>query len=461
MTNGAATPGLADLYQLGEQIELDKSASVRALRQRDHAIGLQCEADDDAGRLLFWLGRVADERGAGPNEEGWLTEAGAVLVARLTALVLGFIAMATFLLSSGQGLVNALIFLLLFVLVQVVFCLVSVLVMLRCVRGSAPVVMPVNPARLVISKVFPDRRYLRESQSVVRLLLLRYGQEFGAIFTLGAVAAFFIVLAFKDFTFVWGSTFSVGNDFVERFTSLLSTPWSAWLPAATLSPQVIADTRFHPAFTDLGQADIASLRGWWPFLIMAMCSYALLPRLLLWGLSGLFYTRLMRRSFARYPGAEPVLARMTRPVVKTQALEPEDVTPRAPGSAVAQDEGLVLLNWAGALAASDLHRFEEISAVPPANVVAGGLGSLADDELGAASINRQRPERLLVAVKAWEPPMADLRDFLGELQRVTHCTLCLVPLPGKSVVEHNLQEWRDFSRELPFAVTDTQALSRL
>ena len=30
MTNGAATPGLADLYQLGEQIELDKSASVRA-----------------------------------------------------------------------------------------------------------------------------------------------------------------------------------------------------------------------------------------------------------------------------------------------------------------------------------------------------------------------------------------------------------------------------------------------
>ena len=99
--------------------------------------------------------------------------------------------------------------------------------------------------------------------------------------------------------------------------------------------------------------------------------------------------------------------------------------------------------------------------MPPANVVAGGLGSLADDELGAASINRQRPERLLVAVKAWEPPMADLRDFLGELQSVSHCTLCLVPLPGKSVVEHNLQEWRDFSRELPFAVIDTQALSRL
>ena len=31
------------------------------------------------------------------------------------------------------------------------------------------------------------------------------------------------------------------------------------------------------------------MRGWWPFLIMSMVSYALLPRLLLWLCSRLFY----------------------------------------------------------------------------------------------------------------------------------------------------------------------------
>lgn len=39
MNNGSTTIGLADLYGLGEQVEMDKSASVHALRQRDHEMG--------------------------------------------------------------------------------------------------------------------------------------------------------------------------------------------------------------------------------------------------------------------------------------------------------------------------------------------------------------------------------------------------------------------------------------
>ena len=462
MSNGSTTIGLADLYGLGEQVEMDKSASVHALRQRDHEIGLRCAAGDDATRLKFWLNNLPESVGSLQKEgAGWLTEASAAFVARSVAAVLGFLSMATFLLSGGQGLVNIFVFLLLFVLVQLVFCLASAVVMFRSVRGNVPVVLPLNPARWVVSRIFPDKRYLRESQAVLRLLFLRYGQEFGAIFTLGAVAAFFLVLAFSDYTFVWGSTFSVSDEFVQRFAGVLAAPWSSWLSTATLSPQVIADSRYHPALTDLSQANIASMRGWWPFLIMATLSYALLPRLILWGLSKWFYVRLMKKSFLRYPGAEGILARMKSPVVKTQALQAEDRTAPSGKPSMPLDDGLLLLNWAGALDSTGFDQFEQILAVPPGNRLAAGLGLLADDGRCVDKINQHKPERLLVAVKAWEPPMADFRDFLARLENVVDCTLCLVPLPRKTVTEQNMQEWDDFCRKLPFHMAQIQAMSHI
>jgi hypothetical protein len=248
---------------------------------------------------------------------------------------------------------------------------------------------------------------------------------------------------------------------VQGFTRLVATPWSSWLPAATVSPQVIADSRYHPALTDLGQLNIASMRGWWPFLIMATLSYALMPRVILWGLSKWFYARLMKVSFTGYPGAESILARMKSPVVTTQATQAEEREVPSGASSIPLDDGLLLLNWAGALDNTDFDRFEQILPVPPDNRMAAGLGSLADDGRCIDEINQYKPERLLVAVKSWEPPMADLRDFLARLENRMGCTLCLVPLPRKTVTAHNMQEWGDFSRALPFARSQAQALSRI
>jgi hypothetical protein len=461
MNNATATPELADISGLGKQIELDRLASVHELRQRDHAIGLQCDAPDDVGRLLFWLQRVAGR--AGPAEvaqTGWCPGVSAAILMRILAAVLGFMGMAGFLLAGERGLINVFVFLLLFVLIQLVFCLVSTGVMINSLRGGAPVVLPMNPAKFVVSRSLPDMRYLRESQSVVRVLLLRYGQEFGAIFTLGAVLAFFTVLGFSDFTFVWGSTFNISDEFVLRFTTLLASPWSSWLPGATLPAQVIVDSRYNPALTNLAQADVASMHAWWPFLIMAMLCYALLPRIILWGLSKWFYVKLMRRSFVEYPGSESILLRMKSPLVSTRALEPEE-TGHAEIPGMPLDDRLLLLAWAGALDTGDLHRFEELRRVPPANVLAAGLGTLEGDGLCIERIDARKPARLLVAVKAWEPPMADLRDFLDRLEQVTRCTLYLVPLSDRVVSDLQLQEWRDFSRELRFDAVDTQPLTRL
>jgi len=63
-------------------------------------------------------------------------------------------------------------------------------------------------------------------------------------------------------------------------------------------------------------------------------------------------------------------------------------------------------------------------------------------------------------VKSWEPPMADLADFLDNFASVPRCTLFLIPLPHKSVSTTRLGDWQLFARALAFSVVDVQALER-
>jgi hypothetical protein len=456
----APTPKLTDIFRLAAMLEQDKATPVQAARERDHAIARECARSDDTGRLMYWLQAVslqsADGRGA---PEPWLNEASAALLGRIVALGFGFAGMATFLLASGRGLVNVFMFILLFVLVQLLLCLVAAVVMTRIASGhQAPAALPLNPSRLLLARTLPDRRYLREAESVVRLVLLRYGQELGALFTLGAVTAFFLLLALSDFTFVWGSTFDLSDSWVEAMTALLAAPWSSWLPQATVSAELVFASRFHPAIAALSPADISAMRGWWPFLIMCVLSYALLPRLLLWLFSRLLYRRQARALVVRLPGSERVLARMTSPLVTTQGTSSAERQPVAGADPAATDPGLVLLNWANALRQEELARYDVLAAVDPANIVSAGLGALPEERQRLAAVYRRRFDHVMVAVKSWEPPLADLADLLAGFEGVSRCTLFLLPLPHKQVPAARLGDWQLFARGLAFPLVDVQAL---
>ena len=455
------TPTLSNLYQLAEQLELDKELPVQVARERDHALLVGCAKADDVGKLQHWLAAVSAQwAGEGVQKEPWLSEGSAAALGRVLALFFGFFSMATFLLTSGRGLVNVFMFLLLFVFVQLLLCAVAAWVMARTIAGGKPVVLPVNPARMLVTRAFPDRRYLREAQSVLRLLFLRYGQELGTIFTMGAVAAFFVLLTLSDFSFVWGSTFNLSDTMIGNMTSLLAVPWSAWLPQATVSDDLIFASRFHPAITTLSPASIADMRGWWPFLIMTMVTYALLPRVLLWLLSKFFFGRQIRAAFVRLPGSERVLARMNAPLVKTQGEGGSAYTPGQETDRVTIDRRLLLLSWANALTSEDVSRFEAFAAVADGNIVNAGLGPLPKELERLAGRFAKPVEHIYVAVKSWEPPMADLADFLGNFVSVPRCTLFLVPLPHKSVSTARLGDWQLFARGLVFGVVDVQTLER-
>ena len=451
------TPSLSDLYRLREQIDQDLSASVEELRCRDHVIGRECESLDDVGKLLYWTRK---QPGLKVEDEARFVDERAVAnVLRIVALASGFLGMSGFL-SDDQGLVNVFIFFLCFVLLQVFFCSISIWVMFRSMIGTPPVILPINPMKYLFSRMLPDRRFYRECQSVIRLLALRYGQEMGAVFTIGAVIGFFVVLSTSGFGFVWGSTFSLSNSVVMGFTDTVSYPWASMVPSAMVSGEAIEISRHQQGVTRLGTAEIEITRQWWPFLIMSMSVYALLPRVVLWGASKYYYRRTMRSSFVDYPGSERVLARMKSPIVTTQASTPDSNEFSEVGEVGELGPEVVLVDWSGALEASNGDQFIEIKGVPIERTIEAGLGSLSDDAAQGQRINGMKPRRLVVVVKAWEPPMADLRDFIASLAGISRCSIYLMPLANKPITNESFEDWRKFSREIALDVVDVFALRR-
>jgi len=452
MPHKASALTLRDVYSLGEQLEADRELPAATLSERDHAIGRSCGERDDIESLRYWLQAVATADSAPP----WLSETQAALLLRMLALLAGAMAVGGFLLASDRALVNVFLFLLVFVALPLLFAALAAGVMLRAAFGRPSPVSPFNPTRFVARRALPGQAKLLESSAAVRLLALRYGQELGMLFAVGLMLAFMVLLAFTDFSFVWGSTFGFSDAAVNSAITALAAPWSSWLPQAVVPATVVIDTRYHAAQLDFSQLSEASRRGWWPFLFMCLTVYSLLPRLLLWLASRRLYRRELTRSFLGLPGAAAVLSRMRSPVVRTQAGDPEHVDARL--SAMTYDGATLLLEWAGSLAdTGDV----SLRLAKDDNHLRAGLGSPADDLDSIELINRRRPNLLLVAVKSWEPPMADLADVLADIEGVSQCILQLVPLKGRKVSEANLRDWKAFARKLKFAATEVQPLEGL
>jgi hypothetical protein len=443
----------SDLVRLADQIDRDRDAGWQELHRRDASIGARCTADEPAARLLCWLQETAIGVQEGkPEGRSLLSERGAGLLLAGGFLIVGFLTMIGFLFAHGQGMVNVLWFFAFFVLLQLAMSAFSAATLVSVALGNAPSSLSINPARLLASRTLPDWRRWREFQDVIQLVFLRYGQGMGIGFVGGALLAFIAVPAVNDFSFMWSSTFQLTDGAMQRFVHIVTAPWSHWLPAATVDAQVIADSRYHPAAARPGPARIESMRSWWPFLFVSMLVYALLPRLLLGWLSRLLYRRRLQRAFIGYPGADLVLQRMKQPLIRSQGVAGSEPRPGGHGELLEEfrlpDEGVLVISWAGALQAEELDHYRELRGVEPTLLMPAGTSLEAD----GAAIDRAKQEDsqlLILVVKAWEPPMSDLADFIVEIARGSSSVLFLRPLRDTGIPEDRLDDWRRFADELP------------
>ena len=159
-----------------------------------------------------------------------------------------------------------------------------------------------------------------------------------------------------------------------------------------------------------------------------MITYGLLPRLFLLVLAGAQLRRSLHRAFAEMPGVTVVLDRLTCELVSTQATAPEaparvtSADPTLASSALTPlDAGeLSVVNWSG-LEVTDESLTLQCQTAWSRQIIgvhhAGGRRSIsADAETIAALAASPASAGIALVVKAWEPPVMELFDFIRDLR---------------------------------------------
>lgn len=280
--------------------------------------------------------------------------------------------------------------------------------------------------------------------------LLLWTQILGLGFGLGALLATLAFVVFTDLAFGWSTTLDVGAEPVHRIVRGMALPW-AWLwPAASPSLELVEATRFFRVVPEahVHVVDPILYGGWWPFLVMAIATYAWLPRVA----TALAVSRWLSRATATAmdltPGVDRLLDRLRTPVVDGRAPLAEVAGAGIEGRgaplvdlagwwrARAEEGGTpCLIRWAGAgreianeeslsrllQASSEESQLESRSPQnrlpenPPEVCDAGGHQSLeADAELARAC--GRAGGAVLVFVRGYEPPLLDFLDFLDDLR---------------------------------------------
>jgi hypothetical protein len=302
---------LADLIDLEAQLGRDRAADPGALAARDRALLARdkLEGGSRSDVLRRWLVAL---RAAEPGElhpgrtvAGVLRGIRAALI--IFGLLLGWSAAAALLRYTGQEPVNVWDFLLVFVGVQLLlfalllssfFLPVAALgtPLLGLFRGLLAAIYPrlaarqlgTDGGRLAEWRTFWHRLRSRRSlyHHVEPWLLLGMTQAFGVAFNIGALLGCLRLIVFSDIAFSWSTTLVQLDP--NRFHALLhalAAPF-AWLwPDADPSPALVEATRYSRLagsylLSGAGRAAHPELvGGWWPFLLCALVTYGLLPRL--------------------------------------------------------------------------------------------------------------------------------------------------------------------------------------
>ncbi len=461
-------------------IQLDERLPQAELQARDRQIYLQQIAPQFANapaspRQLISAWLTARRAASNPPLPGscgaealWLIH---LLLAAGGAMLGGGAGLAFFS-YAGTRPVNVLHFLAIFVFAQMV--MMSVLLsrgLLRSVLRRPP--MPITRSmvgRLVNRTVFLLVRLLTtgldaeqrlamtavfgRSKGMTQLygkgflwLVGQLNQLFAIAFNLGLLAASLAKITITDLAFGWQSTIQFSTLSLHHLVGLIALPWSWLLPEGTAHPTLAQIEGSRIILKDgMARLSTGDLVSWWPFLLLAVGVYGLLPRLLL-----LIFFRYRAKQAADHSvfttaAASSIQRRMTTPLVSAQAQPESNQGPNQASSSTLDQEGptrgspvlipllmLVPDEIHGQVAAERLGKICRAEGYQ----LVGLRPFLIDypsDELLLAELTKDLPASTAIGllIEAWMPPIASLLSFIEKLRQGTGPTRpILLRLLGK------------------------------
>ncbi len=226
-------------------------------------------------------------------------------------------------------------------------------------------------------------------------------------FNLGVLAATFLRGVTGDLAFGWATTLDLGGERMARLTSALAAPWGG---AFAPGPEQIAFSRI--VLKDgLGQVDPRAAAAWWPFLMMCVLVYGLLPRLVL-ALAGTVQVQLrLGRVRLDDPACERLYLRLTRRPLRFQTSEAAGeitaIPPAAAGETVRPP--------------GPVHVFTPPELKVRDGALAEAVAGLLEVPVVSVSAEADPPETvpvggLVMVRELWQPPLEETLHQLRQLR---------------------------------------------
>jgi hypothetical protein len=415
--------GLADLFDLEIRVLEERRENEEARRNRYRNLGRrvmeQGAAADDPAALLRGMLRLDPQRRTAGGKFESAVGAFQALVA-IAGILLGGSLSLGLLFYSGEHPVNILNVLAALVGAQLLLLVLLLLALVprrRLPRGGPVHGLLRALLRSLVSRAMhgaaPERlRVLEERldahRGLLGWLLLRAAQTFGVAFNLAALAGCLYRIVFSDVAFGWSTTLQFDAAAFHHVARALSSPWAWLFPHAVPSIQLVQLTQYSHLegkylLRSLGERSIhpSVVGGWWPFLLLSIGTYGLVPRLLVLSLATVRVQRILEQTPARNEEFRRLVDWMRLPLLSTAS---SDAAPAAPAPAAVPSDA-------------------EPPLPPPGTsceVVLDGLPALGRDALdrlvrerfgwtisgviapGQAPASTQGP--ILVLVSAWEEP---------------------------------------------------------
>ena len=335
----------------------------------------------------------------------------------VTGLILSFAVLN----GDNAGRVNLLYLLLIFLFIPLVGAIISVVSLFNS-KG-------VNIARAVISLPIwtgPQRDFLHKirQQHLDKQWLFLQSQAAAIAYSGASLLTFLILLLATDINFVWRSTL-LNAEQLYPFLQFVSLPWFFW-ESAQPSLELLSATQDSRLTVQYG--DTASFGQWWTFILATQIFYSFLLR----GILLLIARSWIKRSSKNDIEEQLSIKRQNTPATAEPNYSLAPITNSLPID-------FVLANWAGFAAKQRL----QLDLTPSYELASGP--QIASDE---NSEQKAHNVPQLILVKAWEPPMGELEDYMQQGQGLifpinTRAEELIAPEPK------HLIEWQRFTAQLP------------
>lgn len=462
---------LADLIDIREQIERDQNTGRNDLQQRDRKIGLEFNRPQspNAARLQAWIAALRKQQ----DPDKFKSSSGAnaqhtfnilVLLLWLVGLIFGWLLTQAVLYYDGNQPVNILVALLVLVCSQVLSLMLLLVLSAGGLRRPLQSLSILNPASMLlglIKRLNPDRLEsisatlsagtIAVSAGLKQRLLIYLAQHFTVALNLGIIAGLLYLVAVSDLAFGWNTTLAIDTPTVTSWFNALAWPWQSMLPSAVPDAELVEASRYYRLQGQLrsGDWEAEQLGRWWVYILMCILVYGLIPRLIALIASGIIYDRALISAITAIPGSSQVLARMSSPLIATQAVDKEqdELQPgfRPPLSRrqIGHDLPCIIVEWSESRV--DKARLAAMGIKPVSTFSAGGHQTLSEDRDIVRHIAKYRPKGVGVIVKAWESPMLEILDFVTNLRKNIDpsCPIIILlsAIPGTKTEAQQLEVW--------------------